>query len=238
MVTERSLAVLQAIVEDYIETREPVGSKSIVERHAFGVSAATIRNDMATLEGEHLITAPHTSSGRIPTDRGYRVFVDRLHEVRPLSPAQRNAIETFLGESENLETLYSRTVRLLSQLTGQLAMVTFPSQERLLVSGTGNLVRTESDFAGSIVGVMDAIDEQVVLLKLLAESAKPTEVSVRIGEENQEYGLSNTSIVSADMTAPGGAAHVAVLGPTRMDYSHNIAAVNAVARYLTELLDQ
>ena len=84
MVTDRGLQVLRAIVQDYVDTREPVGSKAIVERHAFGVSAATIRNDMALLEDEELIAAPHTSSGRVPTDKGYRVFVDHLAELRPL----------------------------------------------------------------------------------------------------------------------------------------------------------
>src|SRR3954466_11384590 len=105
MVSERSLEVLRVIVEDYVASREPVGSKAIVERHSFGVSAATIRNDMAQLEEEELIAAPHTSSGRIPTDKGYRVFVDQLTELRPLSSAQRTAIETFLGESSDLDEL-------------------------------------------------------------------------------------------------------------------------------------
>ena len=74
MVSDRSLEVLRVIVQDYVASREPVGSKSIVERHSFGVSAATIRNDMALLEEEELIAAPHTSSGRVPTDKGYRVM--------------------------------------------------------------------------------------------------------------------------------------------------------------------
>ena len=85
MVSDRGLEVLRAIVQDYVALREPVGSKSIVERHAFGVSAATIRNDMALLEEEELIAAPHTSSGRVPTDKGYRVFVDRLQRMQPLT---------------------------------------------------------------------------------------------------------------------------------------------------------
>ena len=94
MVTDRGLQVLRAIVQDYVDTREPVGSKAIVERHAFGVSAATIRNDMALLEDEELIAAPHTSSGRVPTDKGYRVFVDHLAELRPLTagPAHRDLV--------------------------------------------------------------------------------------------------------------------------------------------------
>src|SRR6187431_1082934 len=111
MVSERSLEVLRVIVQDYVASREPVGSKSIVERHSFGVSAATIRNDMALLEDEELIVAPHTSSGRVPTDKGYRVFVDHLAELRPLSGAQRSAIASFLDDSGDLDDLLGRTVR-------------------------------------------------------------------------------------------------------------------------------
>lgn len=134
MVSERGLDVLRAIVQDYVETREPVGSKSIVERHSFGVSAATIRNDMALLEDEDLIAAPHTSSGRVPTDKGYRVFVNHLAELRPLTTAQRTAITAFLDGPADLDDLLARTVRALSQLTGQVALVQYPSFERANVT--------------------------------------------------------------------------------------------------------
>ena len=130
MVTERGLQVLRAIVQDYVETHEPVGSRSIVDRHSFGVSAATIRNDMALLEDEELITAPHTSSGRVPTDKGYRVFVNHLAQLRPMSAAQRSAIESFLAEPSDLDDLMARTVRVLTQLTGQVALAQYPSFAR------------------------------------------------------------------------------------------------------------
>jgi heat-inducible transcriptional repressor len=89
---ERRFQVLHAIVADYVSNQEPVASKGIVERHNLGVSSATVRNDMAVLEEEGLIAQPHTSAGRIPTDKGYRVFVDRLSDVKPLSTAERRAI--------------------------------------------------------------------------------------------------------------------------------------------------
>ena len=93
MATEdRKLEVLRAIVEDFIATNEPVGSKALADRHNLGVSPATIRNDMAVLEEEGLIAQPHTSAGRIPTDAGYRLFVDRLTELKPLSAAEKRAI--------------------------------------------------------------------------------------------------------------------------------------------------
>ena len=84
---QRRQAVLRAIVADYIASQEPVGSKSLVERHKMGVSSATIRNDMAVLEQQGYISQTHASSGRIPTEAGYRAFVDALHDVKPLSAA-------------------------------------------------------------------------------------------------------------------------------------------------------
>ena len=117
MLDERKLAVLRAIVEDYVSTTEPVGSKSLVDRHGLDVSPATIRNDMAVLEDQGFIAQPHTSAGRIPTEKGYRLFVDRLSSVKPLSAAERRAIEVFLAGAYSLDEIVARTVRLLAQLT-------------------------------------------------------------------------------------------------------------------------
>ena len=130
MLEDRKLDVLRAIVEDYVSTHEPVGSKALVERHNLGVSPATIRNDMAALEEEGYIAQPHTSAGRIPTDKGYRLFVDRLSAVKPLSPAERRAIQSFLDGAVDLDDVVARTVRLLAQLTRQVAVVQYPSLTR------------------------------------------------------------------------------------------------------------
>jgi heat-inducible transcriptional repressor len=124
---ERKLEVLRAIVTDYVSSQEPVGSKALVERHDLGVSAATVRNDMATLEEEGYITQPHTSAGRIPTDKGYRLFVDRLGSVKPLSQAEQRAIQTFLSGALDLDDVLLRTVRLLAQVTQQVAIVQYPT---------------------------------------------------------------------------------------------------------------
>jgi heat-inducible transcriptional repressor len=133
MTDDRRLEVLRAIVEDYVSTNEPVGSKTLVDRHQLGVSPATVRNDMAVLEDEGYITQPHTSAGRVPTDKGYRLFVDRLSSVKPLSPAERKAIDTFLRGAVDLDDVVHRTVRLLAQLTHQVAVVQYPSLSRSAV---------------------------------------------------------------------------------------------------------
>ncbi|GGL26350.1 heat-inducible transcriptional repressor HrcA [Phycicoccus endophyticus] len=130
MSEDRRLRVLRAIVQDYVETSEPVGSKALLERHRLGVSAATVRNDMAALEEDGLIAAPHTSAGRVPTDAGYRLFVDRLSQLKPMTSAEQRAIAHFLEGAVDLDDVVDRTVRLLASLTRQVAVVQYPSLSR------------------------------------------------------------------------------------------------------------
>ncbi|TSE00053.1 heat-inducible transcriptional repressor HrcA [Skermania sp. ID1734] len=336
---ERRFEVLRAIVADYVATKEPVGSKVLVERHNLGVSSATVRNDMAVLEAEGYITQPHTSSGRVPTDKGYRQFVDRIADVKPLSAAERRAILEFLESGVDLDDILRRGVRLLAQLTRQVAIVQYPTlsassvrhlevvaltparlllvlitdtgrvdqrivelgdvlddeglsdlrvllgaalegkrlaaasiavselaenaptrirdavvraatvlvetlvehpEERLVLGGTANLTRNAADFAGlsgSLRSVLEALEEQVVILKLLAAAQQPGMVTVRIGEETQIEQMRGASMVSTGYGAQGTVlGGMGVLGPTRMDYPGTIASVAAVARYIGEVL--
>ena len=344
MTEERRLAVLRAIVQDYVATREPVGSRALVDRHHLGVSPATIRNDMAALEEDGLIAQPHTSAGRVPTDKGYRLFVDRLTNVKPLTQAERRAIHSFLDEAVDLDDVVSRTVRLLAQLTRQVAVVQYPSlsrsavrhvelvglapsrvmmvlitdtgrveqrvvevgpieeaalgelrarlnaqivgrrlaevpglledaarwlpggdaptagpapsavdalcavllemiveqrEERVMLGGTANLARFGQDFPDSIHPVLEALEEQVVLLKLLGEATAPSLLTVRIGRENDFDQLSATSVVTSGYgRGEDTLAQLGVLGPTRMDYPGTMGAVSAVARYVGRILEQ
>lgn len=335
MLSERRLEVLRAIVQDYVGTEEPVGSKALTERHHLQVSPATVRNDMAALEEEGYIAQPHTSAGRVPTDKGYRLFVDKLADVKPLSAPERRAIQNFLDGAVDLDDVVARTVRLLAQLTRQVAVVQYPSlsrstvrhvellslaparlmlvlitdtgrveqrvidcpapfgetsladlrarlnsrivgeqfatvpslvqdlpesfdaedrgvvstvlstlletlveetEERLMIGGTANLTRFGPDFPLSIRPVLEALEEQVVLLKLLGEAKDPG-MTVRIGHENDHEGLTSTSVVSVGYGSGGQAvAKLGVVGPTRMDYPGTMGAVRAVARYVGQIL--
>jgi len=338
MVEDRKLAVLRAIVEDYVSTQEPVGSKALVDRHRLGVSSATVRNDMAALEEEGFITQPHTSAGRIPTDKGYRLFVDRLSSVKTLSAAERRAITTLLEGAVDLDDVVQRSVRLLAQLTRQVAVVQYPtlsrstvrhvevvplggsrlllvlilstgrveqrvvelpevmaedavadlrsrlnravmgerladamdklvqlpeefergsrapvaalvaslveamsdqrSDERVAVGGTANLARFGDGFDHSIKPMLEALEEHVVLLKLLGEATSSSTVTVRIGHEGPYQELATTSVVTTGY-GPGdeALATLGIVGPTRMDYPGSMASVRAVARYVSRILD-
>ncbi|GCA97661.1 MULTISPECIES: heat-inducible transcriptional repressor HrcA [Mycobacteriaceae] len=335
---DRRFEVLRAIVADFVSTKEPIGSKTLVERHNLGVSSATVRNDMAVLEAEGYITQPHTSSGRVPTEKGYREFVDRIDDVKPLSSSERRAILSFLESGVDLDDVLRRAVRLLAQLTRQVAIVQYPTlsrstvrhlevvaltparlllvvitdtgrvdqrvvelgdaigehelsqlrerlgaalegkllsaasiavadlasqmdghgglgdavgraatvlvetlvehqEERLLLGGTANLTRNTADFGGSLRSVLEALEEQVVVLRLLAAQQEAGKVTVRIGHETEAEQMAGTSVVS---TAYGSLGKVyggmGVVGPTRMDYPGTIANVAAVARYIGEVL--
>jgi len=334
--SSRRLEILRAIVDEYVATQEPVGSKSIADRHGLGISPATIRNEMAVLEDEGLITQPHTSAGRIPTDLGYRVFVDKLATVKPLSSAERRAIETFLEGALDLDDVVMRTVRLLADVTKQVAVVQYPTmvksrvrhveivsltssrlmvilitdagrieqraieltkdvpdqfisairnqlnnammgqslpdvaerltgimesystsdrrdvaivlstviemameqpEQKVVLAGTANLARFQEDFSAIIHPVLEALEEQVVLLRLLGDANET--VKVRIGSEQSETNLRSTSLVTVGYgsdASPLGA--LGIIGPTRMDYAGSMAAVSAVARYVGRFINE
>jgi heat-inducible transcriptional repressor len=328
----RQLEILKAIVDEYVATEEPVGSKTIASRAGLGISPATIRNEMAVLEDAGLITQPHTSAGRIPTNKGYRVFVDQLDQIKPLSNAERKAIENFLDGASDLDDVISRTVRLLAQVTKQVAVVQYPSlikakvrhielvllnpnrvmivlitdtgrveqrmvelpfdinesalsdlhnklnvaiatqslanvatkldllatsyrgsdksnvmvliatliemaiehpEEKVVLAGTSNLARANQDLSSSIHPILEALEEQVVLLRLL--SGTDSSVRVQIGDEQSEKSLRKTSLVSVGYANIGA---LGILGPTRMDYAASITAVNAVANYVGRFLTE
>src|SRR5699024_6696336 len=123
----RRKEVLRAIVAGFISSQEPAGSKALLERYQLGVSSATIRNDMAGLESEGLITQPHASAGRLPSEYGYRVFVDSLHDLKPPSRPERKAMLTLLEGGVDRKDVSHRAARMLGQITDSAAAVQMPN---------------------------------------------------------------------------------------------------------------
>jgi heat-inducible transcriptional repressor len=130
MLDDRKAAILQAVVEEYIHTAQPVGSGHVARQARLAVSSATVRNEMGVLEREGYLTQPHTSAGRIPTDKGYRFFVDSLVHPRQLGPAQTQQVRSFFAHAHGeLERMLGDTSRLLSGLTEYAAVVVGPNAD-------------------------------------------------------------------------------------------------------------
>jgi len=131
LIDDRKNKVLQAIIEDYVATAEPVGSRTIARKYNLGVSPATIRNEMSDLEELGYLEQPHTSAGRIPSDRGYRYYVDCLMPERPIAPEEQERIRTtFRRKIREFDTLVRETVRLLSETTHLTAVISGPQFEK------------------------------------------------------------------------------------------------------------
>ena len=131
---ERKAAILKSVVTGYVETAQPVGSSQVARDPVIEVSPATIRADMAALEREGYLTHPHTSAGRIPTDKGYRFFVDHLGNPHPLAQAEHEKVQVFFSKAHGeLERVLQDTSRLLAQLTDCAAVVVSPAHEALVV---------------------------------------------------------------------------------------------------------
>ena len=150
---ERKAAILKTVVTDYVETAQPVASSQVARDPAIEVSPATIRSDMAALERDGYLTHPHTSAGRVPTDKGYRFFVDHLATPMLLGEAKQEQIQEFFSHAHGeLERMLADTSRLLAQLTDSAAIVVGPGHERLVVR-SALLVRISSH-AGLLVVVL------------------------------------------------------------------------------------
>jgi heat-inducible transcriptional repressor len=127
---ERKAAILRALIEEYVETGQPVGSNTVARGAAIGVSSATVRNEMAVLEREGYVTHPHTSAGRVPTDKGYRHFVDNLARQKDLQPAARHEVVQFFATAHHaLEDMLHETSLLLSRITAHAAVVVGPQPD-------------------------------------------------------------------------------------------------------------
>jgi len=132
--TERELRVLEAVVQNYVETAEPVGSRTIARRFGLAVSAATVRNAMSDLEEKGYLFHPHTSAGRVPTDRAYRLYVDGLMRSPVLSPAQEERLrEDLMAEGSAISAIIYRAAQVLSVLTQELGMAVAPALDSVVL---------------------------------------------------------------------------------------------------------
>ncbi|MET0904372.1 MAG: heat-inducible transcriptional repressor HrcA [Acidimicrobiales bacterium] len=218
MLDERKAAILRAVVEEYIDTAQPVGSAHVVQSAAVAVSSATVRNDMATLEQEGYLRQPHTSAGRIPTEKGYRFFVDHLGQPASLRRQDAVQVRSFFEEAHGeLEQMLQDTSRLLGDLTTYAGVVVGPAPGDTMIRSI------------QLVGISPTIALVVVVLSTGSVEKHTLELTDPVGEERL---AAATARLSAHMT--GAPRHALPDVPLSHDAATDVLCAQAVATLARE----
>ena len=264
--SERNDAILDLIIQSYIESAEPVGSRMISKRSDLGLSPASIRNVMADLEEQGFLKQPHTSAGRVPTDQGYRYWVDSLMEPEELNEKEKHLIQDELSRGRSIEGLAVRICKLISEITGNAVIVYiknlkrvsflnylleelvetqrladfFEEEPELFIDGTSRMFeQPEFQDLSKMRVLLHAFDEKLNFLHALTRGVEEEGVHVRIGRENDLGELEDMSLVTKDCYlshTPIGG--IAVMGPTRMKYSRVVSVVDYVADSVSERVNR
>lgn len=232
----RRQKILEAIIESFIQHALPVGSKHLSESNNFQVSSATIRNEMAALEREGYITQPHTSAGRVPTNRAYRMLVNQMKEQEHVvKRAQEDMLQIrkqyYLNKTK--EKLYD-TVSILATATDNVSFATLPDKSQFFYIGISNILRkpefmTQPEKATKVIEILEN-----ELANILSELEINEEGAIYIGEENILPEFKSCSLLALPYSHQGFDGVMGILGSTRMDYAYNIAALKAAVQLLSE----
>jgi len=232
----RQQKILQAIIDSFIKSAMPVGSKYIREFYDFGVSPATIRNEMAALEKEGYIMQPHTSAGRVPTSRAYRMMVDQMKLQKQLiERVQQDMLkvrrEYYLKKTK--EKLYDM-VAVLAGVTNNISFATLPDKDRVFYVGISNLLKkpefiTQPEKASQVIEILEN-----QLYDILCDLDIKKEGAVYIGEENILPEFQSCSLLAVPYHYKGFNGVMGILGSTRMDYPYNLAALRTAIQLLLD----
>jgi len=248
ILTPRQADILNGVVEAHIETSGPVGSHYIIKKYAIPVSSATIRNEMGALEEMGYLTHPHTSSGRVPTDSGYRYYLDHASfaDVMPESLCLQVARELSQNYQEQREigVFLEKVTSMLSSMTREiglsLSMAPEPGLDqkieglRLSLQGlTHILEKPEFQDINKLRTLLKTLEEKIVLKQWLLKQVQESQVSVSVGREHESQALENCAIVTARYSAGEmGTGVIAILGPKRMPYRRLVPLVSRVAELM------
>lgn len=227
----RKIHILKAIIETFIETGGPVGSQFLLESGKFEVSAATIRNDMADLESIGLIYQPHTSSGRIPTGKAFRMFVDTMMDDFPDQVMEK---EIAMGElkklqSQEIEIRLHNAVSVLARLSNCLSFATLPWKNEAYYLGIANVLK-RPEFQDSLKAstVIEILEDKDRFLELLESLQIDRNIRAYIGEENAIPGIQSCTMLVTMYQVGSFIGAIGILGPVRMRYAYNMKILEAI----------
>ena len=244
--------ILRGVIETHIETTQPVGSRSIAEKYAISFSPATIRHEMGALEEMGYLTHPHTSSGRLPTDHGYRYYLDHTSfEDRSEQPMSHLGEELSpVAGGERLEDFLEHVSLLLSSLSQEVGLTLMPVEEvptsekterrQCLLQGLPYILeKPEFQDVRKVKNLVGVLEEKVALMRWVLTHADPKHVSVSVGREHSYEALEDCAIVTARYAAGKNRQGViAILGPKRMAYRQIIPLVSRMAMTVGDILEQ
>jgi len=235
----RQEEVLALLVRRYVETAEPVGSRFIAKQ--LGLSSATIRNVMSDLEDSGYITHPHTSAGRIPTDKGYRYYIESLMRVRAVNDSTAKSIRgEYAHAARSMEDVLQRTSHLISELTNYVGVALLSEYHQLYLDGASHIVEQPEfkDFK-KLHYILKCLEEKRDIVDLLAGDFDTDKLTIHIGKENRNSPLSECSIVTRGYKVKGKVSgRLGVIGPKRMVYEKIIPTVEYLADSVSELLEE
>ena len=231
---ERQLFILKAIIESFIKSAEPIGSQYLLDHYELNVSSATVRNEMSALEKQGLIYQPYTSAGRIPTDHGFRVFVNELMSPVPqeVLEAKQSAVEKMQSFVED-EKVY-QAVSLLSRTCGNVCFATISMERKSYYLGLSNILQ-EPEFQNSAEAytVVKVFEDREHFIDLLGTLDIDQSVKIFIGEENIIKEIRSCSLIAIKFhLASGKEGIMGILGPKRMNYAYNIGALEYMRDHL------
>jgi len=229
--------ILAITVDQYIHTVTPVSSAYISQQFPLDLSSATIRNILAELEEDGYLTHPHTSAGRVPTEKGYRYYVDHLmHQIILLEEEKRRIKAEYIREKYALERLMERTSLALSQMTHYTSIVSIDGQDRIYCQGTSFVVGyPDFNDVRKIGDILRTLEEKAQLLQILNQDLE-NKVDIYIGHEIALREIESCSLVIAKYeTKKGPSGRIAVLGPTRMNYGRVVSSVDYISQLMEEL---
>ena len=233
--TDRQIKLLEAIIREYSESSEPVGSKTVVAKYSIKASPATIRNEMAALLEDGFLEMMHTSSGRIPTSRAFRYFVERLMHEDELPVLQEVAVKQRLWPQRfEFEKLLRNAVLSLSETTKNMALALTEDGFVTHAGAVHILDNTEFwdiDVTKSVLNLADSFDD---LARIFGNLSKDGDVSVAVGEEIDYPNMGQAALVFSKFRSGNKVGYISVLGPSRMKYSFVVPSV----RYTKNLLEE
>jgi transcriptional regulator of heat shock response len=230
----RKKDILRKTIELYLETAQPVGSEVLLQNYGFGLSPATVRNVLKDLEGEGYLTHPYTSSGRIPTDLGYKFYINDLMGIAELSFEEKDTLKGFFNSYLELKRdILENVSQILSDLTHYVGIVNQEDENRIYYCGWSHLLeQPEFQDIGAVGSIFKALEEDRLLELMNRKMQSPLEVLV--GGECDCLGINNCSLVIRQCQSPKTkrTGRLAVLGPRRMAYKRVIPMMD----YLSQLV--